>query len=379
MKILVIVQILILTLFFSVDLHAVEPETIKLETEQEKEIRYEKVDKLSRKINDAIKNPKINIDVILSDVKRLSEITKDSPYLFIDKMHAIIVSINDRICDEDDKAMLLASDIIDRIIFFDINETMQSSHIMELNKRQIQILLFTYFNSPRVPMTSDCHPVWRKKLASQIVQIYQKIITQIDEKFDPNAKENEITKNSFMPPASHNDVYISGQDMSYAKDKATREAYKAYIEEQNRKANKWNEQLTARSVQRDFNKRVKLYLIDAYSFPPYRTSELEAMLNDNKVDEAMSKEILEAVRKAEKERPYDGFRIWRSSDKLFKAEAKFISAEEIIVNGKQVDQKITLEKHDGKQTTIEFSALRQLDKDYIDRQIAEKNNTPNSH
>jgi hypothetical protein len=139
------------------------------------------------------------------------------------------------------------------------------------------------------------------------------------------------------------------------------------------------EQKNLRTVRRMNLDFVKRFLTDAYSLPPYRASELEMMLKDNKVDEAMSKEILEAVRKAEKERPYDGFRIWRSNDKLFKAEAKFISAEEIIVNGKQVDQKITLEKRDGKQTTIEFSALRQLDKDYIDRQIAEKNNTPNSH
>jgi hypothetical protein len=100
---------------------------------------------------------------------------------------------------------------------------------------------------------------------------------------------------------------------------------------------------------------------------------LETILKENKVDSTMVKEILDAVRKAEKEHPDDGFRIWRSSDKLFKAEAKFISAEDIIVNGKPTnDQKITLEKRDGKQTTIEFLALRQLDKDYIERQLAKK-------
>jgi hypothetical protein len=57
--------------------------------------------------------------------------------------------------------------------------------------------------------------------------------------------------------------------------------------------------------------------------------------------------------------PYKGFRNWESTDKLFKATAKFISLEK---------NEINLEKADGKKTTIELSVLRKEDQDYIKQQ-----------
>jgi hypothetical protein len=51
------------------------------------------------------------------------------------------------------------------------------------------------------------------------------------------------------------------------------------------------------------------------------------------------------------------FRTWKSTDGLFETRAKFIS----------IDKKndVTLEKENGKQTTIEFPALQKTDQNYV--------------
>jgi hypothetical protein len=53
-------------------------------------------------------------------------------------------------------------------------------------------------------------------------------------------------------------------------------------------------------------------------------------------------------------------RQWESTDGLFKVTAKFISLSK---------DEVTLEKADGKQTTIEFSVLRAADQEYVNRRL----------
>jgi hypothetical protein len=57
--------------------------------------------------------------------------------------------------------------------------------------------------------------------------------------------------------------------------------------------------------------------------------------------------------------PYKGFRQWQTNDGLLKLTAKLISADK---------KEIKIEKEDGKQFTIELSALRKEDQDYVKRQ-----------
>ncbi|MGL4942368.1 MAG: SHD1 domain-containing protein, partial [Thermoguttaceae bacterium] len=105
----------------------------------------------------------------------------------------------------------------------------------------------------------------------------------------------------------------------------------------------------------------KKYLIDSYSLHPFATAELEALLKEHKVDDALAKEVLDAVKEAEKNAPPPSdYRNWQTKDGLFKASAKYVSSD-----GKDV----TIEKPDGKQTTIELSALRKADQDYVREQI----------
>jgi hypothetical protein len=65
--------------------------------------------------------------------------------------------------------------------------------------------------------------------------------------------------------------------------------------------------------------------------------------------------------------PYKGFRTWQSTDKLFKTNAKFISLDK---------GEVTLEKADGKRTTIELSVLRKEDQDYVKEQLAPETKPP---
>jgi hypothetical protein len=64
--------------------------------------------------------------------------------------------------------------------------------------------------------------------------------------------------------------------------------------------------------------------------------------------------------------PYKGFRNWESTDKLFKATARFISLEKDEVN---------LEKANGKKTTIELAVLRKEDQDYVKKQLESEKKT----
>ncbi|MDR0390568.1 MAG: hypothetical protein LBH59_01575, partial [Planctomycetaceae bacterium] len=63
---------------------------------------------------------------------------------------------------------------------------------------------------------------------------------------------------------------------------------------------------------------------------------------------------------------YKGFRNWESSDKLFKATARFILLDKDEVN---------LEKADGNKTTIELAVLRKEDQDYVKKQLESEKKT----
>jgi preprotein translocase subunit YajC len=58
--------------------------------------------------------------------------------------------------------------------------------------------------------------------------------------------------------------------------------------------------------------------------------------------------------------PYKGFREWQTNDGLLTLTAKVISVDK---------KEVKIEKEDGKQFTIELSALRKEDQDYVKRQL----------
>jgi hypothetical protein len=64
--------------------------------------------------------------------------------------------------------------------------------------------------------------------------------------------------------------------------------------------------------------------------------------------------------------PYKDFRQWQTNDDLFKLTAKLISVDK---------KEIKIEKEDGKQFTIEISALCKKDQDYVKRQLDSETKT----
>jgi hypothetical protein len=148
------------------------------------------------------------------------------------------------------------------------------------------------------------------------------------------------------------------------KDPIVKKEYTEYLEKRDALSKKATDQKQAKDTVRENKDSVKKYIIQSHSLRPFATSELEQLLQDNKVDAAFAKEILDAIKKAEKYAPPPSvYRNWQSKDDLFKAKAKFVSAD---------DKKVTLEKEDGKQTTIEISVLRTVDQRFIKEQKNKK-------
>ena len=97
-------------------------------------------------------------------------------------------------------------------------------------------------------------------------------------------------------------------------------------------------------------------LVELYSLEPRADEELLALIKDIKYPEKEKVALL-----MELGIPYDNYRIWESQDGLFKANAKYVSFDE--------KEGVTLEKADGKQTTIELDVLRTEDQEYVRQRV----------
>jgi hypothetical protein len=312
-------------------------------------------------VRNFVEKKPIEFKKIVAEINAIDHNAKASPQLFVSKILEVLAALQNQARSDD--AMELAEYLIDKSVFLDFDrgkfEVPMQMNICEI---QLQILLVPEYRYNVSDVFNDCDPFFRKKRSEQLLALYQNIVLQIDEEFDPDAEENRIIKNSFVPPDSYTGPYSAGQDMSQIEDQITRDAYKKYKEDEAAKLKKRETQKIANSVRIRYSNDVSQYLIDAYSLFPYRTTELVLMLTDKKVAPEMAKTILDAVRKAEKENPDEGFRIWLSKDKIFKTEAKLISLDK---------DEVTLENTSGRRTKFELSLLRQEDQEYVQRQIGE--------
>ncbi len=103
-------------------------------------------------------------------------------------------------------------------------------------------------------------------------------------------------------------------------------------------------------------------LVDLYSDKPYHSDELLGMLKECN-NAVLTQSVIDGIPKNILKSSYiPGFREWQSTDGLFQSTAKFVSLEK---------GEVTLEKSDGKRTSIELSALRKEDQAYVKEQ-----NTP---
>jgi hypothetical protein len=211
----------------------------------------------------------------------------------------------------------------------------------------------------------------RRQMSQKLLSNWQQILSFIDDLWD----EQNFDPRSMVEIPNDPELWLGASVGPYTflhlsperfKNQETQKKYVKQVKEAKSKIKQANIQREAKKVR--FEKKdgqvIKDFLIAVYSLQPFATSELEQLLKDQKVDEVFAKEVLDAVRKTEKEvPPMTEFRDWETSDKLFKAKAKFVSS-----NGKTV----TLEKENGKQMTLNLEDLRWSDKNIVNEKLKEK-------
>ena len=304
-----------------------------------------------------INNKTISIDQILPNIQRVEDISQDHSILYLDFMERITGRLRNH--ESKEEATRISRDIIAKAAFLPLE--MESFNMEECTEAlSIQLNMLLSFFPAKTEEIIDCDPMLRQKYADRLLEIYQLIVSQIEENYDPNTEDSIPNFKGFVPPASYRGLAVFGMDYSNVEDAATRIAYNKYMEEQWAKSHKRWAFNRIEFVRNHSKKAVEWYLVGVYSLFPYRSSELEQMLEDRQFDSELSKTILEAVRKAEQEFPDKEFRVWMSKDGLHKITAKFVSLEET---------KVTLERADGISTTIEFFALCEFDQEYICRRL----------
>jgi hypothetical protein len=113
-------------------------------------------------------------------------------------------------------------------------------------------------------------------------------------------------------------------------------------------------------TEKDFTR----FALSAYSKSPRADQELIDLLEKYKYPREKMLKLL-----CDLEIPYQGFRNWETTDGLFKTTAKFISTQ----NGE-----VTIEKGNGKRTTIELKYLRQVDKNFV-KELPPQSQLPKSN
>ena len=149
----------------------------------------------------------------------------------------------------------------------------------------------------------------RKNMAQKIIYNLQIIRSHIDEdwdeqKFDPKTLV-EIPFDEpdlLMHPLSGPYGFL-GLPSEKIKNPETREKFEQQVKKAKEMLEKASLQRTAKDVRARKEKVVRDFLVEMYSLPPFATSELESLLTEHKVDEAFAKEILDAVKEAEKNPP----------------------------------------------------------------------------
>jgi hypothetical protein len=158
-----------------------------------------------------------------------------------------------------------------------------------------------------------------------------------------------------------NGPYPSGIDPKHVKEPELRKDYEERLAKNTQLAYERRVQHTLRQLLEDATKEVEKFICNAYERKPRADQELIDLLEKYKYPEIEKIELL-----CKLNIPYKDFRNWESTDKLFKATAKFISLEKGEVN---------LEKADNKKTSIELSVLRKEDQDYVKRQLESEKKT----
>jgi hypothetical protein len=202
---------------------------------------------------------------------------------------------------------------------------------------------------------SDCDPVFRRWYVEYVLKLYRYILSEYDANY-----VIEYDPPYFRPPASYKGMIYVDFDYSKVDDEATRIAFKEFLQEKEKRENRNQIHEIQHAVNRAWrrNEFLRQTLVSIYSLHPFRTSELVELMKKHELEPEIVKDVLEGMTYMEKRYPEDGFRIWQSKDKLFKADAKFIEVK---------NNEAILEKRNKNRTSIEINVLRHDDQEYIKR------------
>jgi hypothetical protein len=184
---------------------------------------------------------------------------------------------------------------------------------------------------------------------------------------DPEYVAQPVFDNIFPEPDESdrtNQLLLPNIPPSDIKNSKTRQKYEEALWVNRKNILEYNIQRMMSDLKPKVRRVFLEYVLKTYSDEPRADQELINLLEKYKYPEVAKVELL-----LELNIPYKGIRNWESTDKLFKATAKFISLDD--------KGEVTLEKANGKQTTIELSVLRKEDQDYVKEQL-KPNEAPDS-
>ncbi len=130
----------------------------------------------------------------------------------------------------------------------------------------------------------------RKKDVEIRLHAWKRVVDAIDPNWDPN----EPLAANVAPPAGTG--LPAGVDPNAIEDTVLRAEYRAAIEANKKKIEKYNEQYKLRKWLRRFPKSAEPYIIRAYSKPPYNLTELNQYLDAYLEDAKIKARIIDAVR-----------------------------------------------------------------------------------
>ena len=190
----------------------------------------------------------------------------------------------------------------------------------------------------------------RAKRVFRLIELVMEIYKFYDPNWNPDDPKNIVVSESRIYTFISSDPMMRPNPKTQPEEAAMYERFSRNVAEYWKK---YNEQERLKNFPKYFN-ITNENIVKAYSTGTRDDEGLIRLLEKSNYPVEEQIKVLAAL-----EIPYKGFRQWQSTDGLFKTTAKFISSEK---------GEVTLEKADGKQTTIELSALRAEDQEYVKEQ-----------
>jgi hypothetical protein len=354
-----------LTIFFLFGLLMIfiNTSTIAQEDNDKKEAERLKVLSLHfGNINKMIEDPKVPLEKVINEMTKLDKMQEGTHDIdtYCGSIFVLCERLNVREEIDDDTLATIRKFRVKVMSVRLENYNLTEDKLVELRARFLSGTGSRDIFLSRRENLSDCDPAFRRWFAEQVVSLYQSVVKHYDANF---FDDGGVVIQPFQPPDSYKGETNANVDYSKVEDEATRIAFKEYVKERekNEEFNRTRDlKFWAWFTHRMYKElgTLQKLLSHAYSLHPFKTLELEELMTKYKLDPAIANAVLKEVREAEKRFPEDGFRIWQSKDKLFKADAKFIAVK---------NDEVTLEKRNKKQTSIEISVLRHDDQEYIKR------------